>query len=194
MNNPLPTIMAIDPGTLHSAWIKFVRGNIASYGFDENWTVKAKVASYDGEMILCEDIEPRSGILLGDSTIQTIRWTGRFEEAARHGAPFEYLKTSHVREEITGKRSAKDPVVRHALLELYGGKVAAIGKKAAPGPLYGISGHVWSALAVAVAAMSMRTRGVRFTHPGLITRVVADDVVSSIVGSDPAQECAERGG
>ncbi len=34
---------------------------------------------------------------------------------------------------------------------IFGGtKEAAIGKKASPGPLYGVSSHAWQALAVAV--------------------------------------------
>ena len=39
---------------------------------------------------------------------------------------------------------------RHALIDRFGGKDAAIGRKAAPGPLYGISRDMWSALAIAV--------------------------------------------
>jgi hypothetical protein len=44
-----------------------------------------------------------------------------------------------------------NPAVRTALLDLYGGKGDAIGKKATPGPLYkvkGHGGHMWSAMAI----------------------------------------------
>jgi hypothetical protein len=50
---------------------------------------------------------------------------------------------------ICGSQRAKDANIRQALIDCYGGKVEAIGKKKAPGPLYGISSHAWSALAVA---------------------------------------------
>jgi hypothetical protein len=43
---------------------------------------------------------------------------------------------------------AKDPNVRQALLD----KIGPVGTKKNPGPLYGVSGHGWSALAVAVYA------------------------------------------
>lgn len=39
------------------------------------------------------------------------------------------------------------------LIEMHGGsRSAAVGKKKAPGPLYGVAGNAWAALAVAVAA------------------------------------------
>ncbi|HET6477318.1 MAG TPA: hypothetical protein VFH93_14740 [Thermoleophilia bacterium] len=43
----------------------------------------------------------------------------------------------------------KDANIRQALLDRFGGP-AAVGRKAAPGPLYGIARDVWSALAIAV--------------------------------------------
>jgi hypothetical protein len=46
--------------------------------------------------------------------------------------------------------AANDAAVRDALLQLWGGKVEAMGSKKAPGPLYGMASHRWSALAVAV--------------------------------------------
>jgi len=52
---------------------------------------------------------------------------------------------------LCGSARAKDTNIRQALIDRYGGS-AAIGKKAAPGPLYGVSKDVWSALAVAVTA------------------------------------------
>lgn len=37
-----------------------------------------------------------------------------------------------------------------ALIDRFGGKDAAIGRKATPGPLYGITKDLWSALAIAI--------------------------------------------
>ena len=45
----------------------------------------------------------------------------------------------------------RDANIRQALIDRYGpGKDRAIGRKLSPGPLYGLSGDCWSALAVAV--------------------------------------------
>jgi len=49
---------------------------------------------------------------------------------------------------------AKDANIRQALLDRFpatgGGKAPQIGTKKQPGPLYGVTSHLWSALAVAV--------------------------------------------
>ena len=47
---------------------------------------------------------------------------------------------------------AKDKNIRQALIDRFGPGKAAIGTKKAPGPLYGLKSHLWSALAVAVVA------------------------------------------
>ena len=55
---------------------------------------------------------------------------------------------------------AKDGNVRQAILDRYpatgGGKNPQVGTKKAPGPLYGVSGHAWQALAVAITAIETR--------------------------------------
>jgi hypothetical protein len=50
---------------------------------------------------------------------------------------------------LCGDSRAKDANIRQALIDRFGGS-AAIGRKANPGPLYGISPDVRSALAIAV--------------------------------------------
>jgi len=53
--------------------------------------------------------------------------------------------------DVTGKGN-RDAMGRARLIELFGGdKETAIGRKASPGPLYGVTGDAWAALAVAVA-------------------------------------------
>ena len=53
---------------------------------------------------------------------------------------------------------ANDSTIRQAIIDRFGGKDAAIGKKKVPGPLYGISGDVWAALAVAITAVETQER------------------------------------
>tara|TARA_R110002110_G_scaffold40474_2_gene129404 strand:+ start:133 stop:645 length:513 start_codon:yes stop_codon:yes gene_type:complete len=45
------------------------------------------------------------------------------------------------------KGKSKDSQVRAALIEIHGGS-SAVGRKSAPGPLYGTSSHAWQALGV----------------------------------------------
>lgn len=54
--------------------------------------------------------------------------------------------------DVTGKGN-RDSLVRQRLIEIHGGdRASAVGTKAKPGPLYGVSSHAWAALAVAVVA------------------------------------------
>jgi hypothetical protein len=50
---------------------------------------------------------------------------------------------------LYGDLRAKHANIRQALIDWFGGS-AAIARKAAPGPLYGISRDTWSALAIAI--------------------------------------------
>jgi len=100
--------------------------------------------------IVIEDCE-NMGQVMGYDMITTIRWSGRFWERARfHGADVHFLKRSAVKLHLCGSRRAKDPNVRMALCDRFGGEKAAKGKKANPGPLFGIASHAWSALALAI--------------------------------------------
>jgi hypothetical protein len=88
------------------------------------------------------------GMAVGAEVFDTVLWAGRFAEAA-HRVPVVMLPRRAVKLALCGDSRAKDANIRQALLDRFGGS-AAIGRKAAPGPLYGIARDVWSALAIAV--------------------------------------------
>jgi len=57
--------------------------------------------------------------------------------------------------QVTGKGS-RDALVRQRLIEMHGGsREVAVGRKRSPGPLYGVAGHAWQALAVIMAAQAL---------------------------------------
>ena len=85
---------------------------------------------------------------VGAEVFDTVCWAGRFAEAA-HRVPVVMLPRRAVKLALCGDSRAKDANIRQALIDRFGGS-AAIGRKAAPGPLYGITRDVWSALAIAV--------------------------------------------
>jgi hypothetical protein len=83
---------------------------------------------------------------------RTVWWTGRFAEtwyAAGNGEPVAVYRKD-VKLHLCGSPRAKDPNIRQALIDRWGGKAAAIGNAKNPGPLYGVKSHAWAALAVAV--------------------------------------------
>lgn len=96
------------------------------------------------------------GMPVGAEVFDTCVWIGRFIQA--WGGPYTLVYRREVKMFLCGNNTAKDGNIRQALIDRYGGKAKAIGKKTgktdgvknAPGPLYGISDDVWSALAVAV--------------------------------------------
>lgn len=93
----------------------------------------------------------------GASLLETSEVVGRLQQRALDtGIPVVLLYRREVllALDVTGTGS-RDVVVRQRLLEMHGG-ASAVGRKATPGPLYGVSGHAWQALAVAVAAVERR--------------------------------------
>lgn len=164
----LTRILAIDPGSEKSAWLVLregrpVQGHFGILPNEEllGWLRDGAWTGADGlirvpRVVVIETIEPRYGLQMGWSTLDTARWVGRFQEAA-HPLPVALLQRSAILRHLGvvtsprkgEKRVSADSGVRQALTDRYGGP-AAIGLKASQGPLYGISKDVWSALAVAV--------------------------------------------
>ena len=99
------------------------------------------------DVVAIEKVESY-GMAVGAEVFDTVFWSGRFAEAAS-SATVVMLPRRVVKLTLCGDSRAKDANIRQALIDRFGGS-AAIGRKAAPGPLYGISRDVWSALAIAV--------------------------------------------
>jgi hypothetical protein len=100
------------------------------------------------------------GTVVGDSTFGTCETVGRVRECAEtmSTARVMVLTRSQCAELLCGKNVKGDSKVSLACRELVaqtgGGKKPAVGTKARPGPLYGLTGpHAWSALHVAFAAL-----------------------------------------
>ena len=117
---------------------------LADLNHDVEW-------SYDS-IVLIEWIESY-GMPVGAETFHTCRWVGRFQQAALDaGMAVELVPRKTVKMTLCGSMRAKDSNVRQALIDRYGGsRGVAVGTKKKPGPLYGVSGHAWSALAVVEA-------------------------------------------
>jgi hypothetical protein len=142
------TILAIDPGTSQSAWLRYDGSRPQGFGITENnILVKALRSGGLPDVVVIEKVESY-GMAVGAEVFDTVLWAGRFAEAA-HRVPVVLLPRRAVKLALCGDSRAKDANIRQALLDRFGGS-AAVGRKAAPGPLYGIARDVWSALAIAV--------------------------------------------
>lgn len=144
-------ILAIDPGNVHTAWL-MSDGNGCPIKFrkEPNEDVLKSIdlhRAFGANVLAIETLHPR-GMPTAFEEMQAQLWAGRFIQA--WGGPYVQIKRSDVKMSICGLTRAKDSNIRQALIDRWGGKAMAIGKKKTPGPLYGISADCWSALAIAV--------------------------------------------
>ena len=150
-------ILAIDPGSAESGWLILADGRPERSGTSPNEQLVAALRhGAHADVVVIEQLAPRYGLQMGWATLDTARWVGRFEEAAQQ--PVVLLRRSVILRHLGvvtsprkgEKRVSADSGVNQALRDRFGG-AAAKGTKAAPGPLYGVTGDAWSALAVAVS-------------------------------------------
>lgn len=146
-------ILALDPGPTKTAYVLISdswRVQQASAEEDNNRVLNYLIPRHIGAVV-CESMQSY-GMAVGIETFDTCFWIGRFwERATLCGHPFELVRRSDVKAHLCRSSRANDGNIRQALIDRFGpGKDAAVGLKASPGPLYGVSTHAWSALAVAV--------------------------------------------
>jgi hypothetical protein len=150
-------ILAIDPGSERSAWVVLnpVTGRLRAFTKQPNCELLASLragVSPDVDVVVIEWMSPR-GMPTSAQEMETMWWAGRFTEAA-FPTRVERLTRDTVKLHLTGRRAkVTDTNVRAALIDRFGGiggKLAAVGLKASPGPLYGLHADCWAALAVAV--------------------------------------------
>ena len=145
-------IFAIDPGTTESGWIYISDGVIKTFGIDENHAVIEHLKKLPADYNVVIEMIQHFGMPAGASLFETCVWIGRFIQAT----PCEWTKIyrKNVKLFLCGTTKAKNANIRQAIIDLYpptgGGKIPQIGTKSQPGPLYGVSKHVWQALALAL--------------------------------------------
>lgn len=145
-------ILALDPGNEASAWCVLVDGKPFESGYQPNDEVRAKLKGWGTEgWLLAVEMIASYGMPVGREVFDTCVWIGRFVES--WGGEHQLVYRKDVKLALCGTFRAKDANIRASLIDRFGpGKDKAVGTKAHPGPLYGISGDVWAALAVAVTA------------------------------------------
>jgi hypothetical protein len=144
-------VCGIDPGPEKSAYVLWDGKKICAAGNYDN-DVLVRVLTLDElKADYCAIEQVRGfGVMAGNTLFDTCMWSGRIFQAFWVGRAF-WVPRKEAAAHICGVGGiSKDAFVRQALIDRFGGKEKAIGTKKAPGPLYGITGHVWAALAVAL--------------------------------------------
>lgn len=151
------TLLAIDPGNEQSAYVIYDAFERMPHEFQKvsnaelldriEMSRKSATRWKNIDSVAIEMIASY-GMPVGREVFDTCVWIGRFIQA--WGGDVELVYRKDVKLHLCGQPRAKDGNIRQALIDLWGGKDKAIGRKATPGPLYGFSADEWAALAVAV--------------------------------------------
>ncbi len=160
-------VIGLDPGTEHSALVAFngvtvvskevlnnalvvdrlENDNIGTFFQRSEWGQAEMI--HERTVLVIEQIES-FGMAVGREVFETVFWTGRFAHAWSP-RPFDRMPRRIVKQHLCHTARATDANIRQALIDRFGPSTEkAIGKRAAPGPLFGIKSHEWAALAVAV--------------------------------------------
>jgi len=148
-------ILSIDPGPTESAWLEYDTATATPTAWDKaaNETVLRHCILSPADLLAVE-MFASYGMPVGAEVFASCVWVGRYVERwAGEQRDFRLVFRSEVKMHLTHSMQAKDSNIRAALMDRYGpGKELAVGRKASPGPLYGMKADCWSALAVAITA------------------------------------------
>lgn len=155
------TIIAVDPGTTHSAVVAWdgekVRAvqnaipnaEIKTFLMTLEYSANELQPSVFIEMVACY------GMPVGREIFETVLFIGRLQEwLENRGQYVKLVYRSEVKMHHCHTNRAKDGNVRQALIDKYGKP----GTKKAPGVTYGISKHAWSAFAIATMITEKRSK------------------------------------
>ncbi len=159
----------LDPGTERSALVAFNGERVLFHVVAENAELLEKLsepvwANLGRPILIIEKIESY-GMAVGESTFTTVFWSGRFAQAW-FPRRFEQMGRRIVKQHLCHTARATDSNIRQAILDRFGGE-KAIGRKASQGPLYGLKGHEFAALAVALTFYDQHAHQPETIRPGV---------------------------
>ncbi len=148
-----PTVIAIDPGPKESALVAWNGRAVIGAHYDPNIMILNRLLDFRNcaekvpltmRQLVIEKIASY-GMPVGEEVFETVFWSGRFAQA--YGVERTTRITRiEVKSHICHSARAKDSNIRQALIDRFG----PVGTKKAPGPMFGMAGDLWAALAVAV--------------------------------------------
>jgi hypothetical protein len=156
-------VLALDPGNTRSALIALRGQRIVFSRHDENdilrgWLLQQCVGGFlPSNLPLVIEQVASMGMAVGESVFETVFWSGRFAELwLARGAPIARMPRATVKLAVCNSRRATDANIRARLIDVYGGPGVAVGRKAQPGPLYGVKADLWAALALGLAYQQLK--------------------------------------
>ena len=148
-------ILAVDPGTERTALVfwdsqeeKILQASILP---NADALILFRSLPQDCEAVAIEMIAHYgSGMPAGKEVFNTCVFIGELKEACLPRFKAHLIERRHIKIHLCNSARAKDANIRQALIDRFGGKDKAIGKKKNPGPLWGIKADLWAALALGI--------------------------------------------
>jgi len=146
-------IYGVDPGPAQTGWVLWDGKKVVEGGITPNPEFLDRLRNSKEPVPLYVEMIASYGMGVGKETFETCVWIGRYIEVwSILGFPWQFCYRIRIRTHHCYDAHAGDSNVNAALRDKYGGK----GTKKNPGPLFGITSHMWSALAVAAYAMETK--------------------------------------
>lgn len=147
-------ILAIDPGPKLSTFL-YLGETIVAKGTLRNGDLLAELREHERgpiELVAIEGVFCY-GMPVGREIFETCYLIGRIIEIFDFwdGTELVIVERKQVKLHLCGSPRAKDANIRQALID----RLGPPGRKASPGPTYGLARHDWSALAIAIYAHDM---------------------------------------
>lgn len=152
--------MGIDPGPTQSAFCLFDGEKVWNPSIVANDVLISMIpfpTHADPNVIVAVEHLQCFGLAVGAEVFETAYWIGEIRRACRYReVSFVKILRSEVKMHLCHSMKAKDANIRQALIDKFGGREKAIGKKKSPGPLHGVYGDIWSALAIAITTFETK--------------------------------------
>jgi len=149
-------MLAVDPGPTNTQLLAWDGQKVLWQAFVINREAREKIAAFCddvpfGSCSLVVEMVACYGLPVGREVFETCIEIGRIVEiCSSRNQSVRLMPRLEAKMHLCHTARAKDANIRQALLDRFGGKEAAIGCKATPGPLYSVKSHAWAALALAI--------------------------------------------
>lgn len=144
-------VAGLDPGPEYSALVVLSPGGAILKGEKLPNKSLLKVLADAQPMQLAIETLQSFGMPVGAEVFNTAIWVGRYIQLAETaGHAWQLVKRTEVKLHHCGTVRAKDADIRRQMIQKFG----APGTKKNPGATFGITGDIWSALAIAEYARS----------------------------------------
>lgn len=154
-------ILSIDPGNIESGYC-YIRDDYKPvlFGKETNEELLQEVIAGGYDVLVVEMVAHYGkGMPAGKTVFDTVRWIGRFEEAAKErGKTFDLILRIEEKVNLCKDSRAKDANIRQALIDRFAKTPSGKGTKKEPDFFYGFAADAWMAYATGATWIDKKRR------------------------------------